>query len=272
MKNDLASIRSRRSVRTFDGKPLCPEDAEKVMGFAKTADNPYAIPVSWKLLDAKKDGLKCPVIAGTDTYIAGKMRVLPHSEEAFGYSFERIVLYAESLGLGTTWIAGTMDRDAFEKAMELEEGEIMPCVSPLGYPASKMSLREKLMRKGVRADSRMEFGKLFFNGNFSNPLTEDKAGVLKEAFEAVRLGPSAVNKQPWRAVLCEDKVHFYEFPTPGYVSGSGWDLQKIDLGIALCHFVLAAKECGIETVFEQADPGIGTGDRLQYIASYTFSS
>ncbi len=272
MKSDLESIRSRRSVRTFDGSPLHPEDAQKVMDFAGNADNPYGIPVTWKLLDAKEDGLKCPVITGTDTFIAGKMRVVPHAEEAFGYAFERIVLYAESLGLGTTWIAGTMDRNAFEKAMDLEEGEVMPCVSPLGYPAKKMSLREILMRKGVRADSRIDFGKLFFDGDFGKPLTEEKAGALKDAFEAVRLAPSAVNKQPWRAVLCENKVHFYEYPTPGYVTESGWDLQKIDMGIALCHFVLGARGCGIETVFDQADPGIPTGNGLQYIASYTFGS
>ena len=45
------------------------------------------------------------------------MKREPHGEEAFGYAFEQIVLYAESLGIGTTWIGGTMDRKAFEKAM-----------------------------------------------------------------------------------------------------------------------------------------------------------
>jgi len=38
----------------------------------------------------------------------------------------------------------------------------MPCVSPLGYPAEKMSLRETLMRKGIQADKRMDFDRLFF--------------------------------------------------------------------------------------------------------------
>ena len=51
----------------------------------------------------------------------------PHAEEAFGYSLERIVLFAESIGVGTTWIAGTMDRSAFEKAISLQAGDVMPC-------------------------------------------------------------------------------------------------------------------------------------------------
>ena len=41
--------------------------------------------------------------------------------------------------------------------MRLPDAEVMPCVSPLRYPAEKMSLRETMMRKGVMADSRLDF-------------------------------------------------------------------------------------------------------------------
>ncbi len=265
----LDTIRSRRSVRTFDGKALSPEDSGKILDLAQKAGNPYGIPISWQILDARKQGLSSPVIVGTDTYIAGKMQSVPNAEEAFGYSFEKVVLYAESLGIGTTWIAGTMDRAAFEKAMELAEGEVMPCVSPLGYPAKKMSVRETMMRKGIKADSRFAFGELFYDGSFDTPLAADKAGKLAEALEAVRLAPSAVNKQPWRAVVCDDKVHFYEKRSKGYVSDTGWDIQKIDMGIALCHFELAAGECGLSVSFEICDPGIQVPENTRYIASYT---
>ncbi len=136
----LEAIRKRRSVRTFDEKPLSNEDAEKILSFAEKVENPYDLPIFWKILDGKKHGLNSPVIVGTDTYIAGKMRPLSYAEEAFGYVFEKIVLYAETLGIGTTWIGGTMNRSAFEKAMELSQDEVLPCVSPLGYPAKKMSM------------------------------------------------------------------------------------------------------------------------------------
>ena len=173
------------------------------------------------------------------------------------------------MGIGTTWIAGTMDRAAFEKAMELEDGEVMPCVSPLGYPAKKMSLRESMMRKGIKADTRMKFEELFFDGSFDRPLTGDKAGKLAEALEGVRLAPSAVNKQPWRAVVCGDKVHFFEKRTKGYVSPDGWDIQKIDMGIALCHFELAAKESGLEVSMEICAPSLPGAEDLIYTASFT---
>ena len=37
----LDNIRSRRSVRAFDGTDLRPEDAEKIMACAAEAGNPY---------------------------------------------------------------------------------------------------------------------------------------------------------------------------------------------------------------------------------------
>lgn len=262
-------IRHRRSVRTFDGNPLNGETREKVAAFLAALDNPYGIPIEWRLLSAKESGLSSPVIVGADTWLAGKMKQVPHAEEAFGYEMEKLVLYAESIGLGTTWIAGTMDRGAFERAMELQEGEVMPCVTPLGVPAKRMSLRETMMRKGVKADSRMAFGELFFDGDFSKPLAPEGAGRLAEALEMVRWAPSAVNKQPWRAVVMGDRVHFYEKQTRGYVSASGWDLQKIDVGIALYHFVYGMEIQGWKAEIAAEDPGIPMPAETQYIASCT---
>jgi len=269
MMKIMEAVRSRRSVRTFDGKGLSTDTAGAILDFAEKAENPYDIHVTWKLLDAKKYSLSSPVIVGADMYIAGKMLRVPHAEEAFGYTFEKVVLYAESLGVGTTWIAGTMNRNEFERAMGVSGDEVMPCVSPLGYPARKMSLRESMMRKGIGADDRLGSGELFFDGSFDSPLDTEKAGKLADAFEAVRLAPSAVNKQPWRVVLCGDKAHFYEKRSKGYVSENGWDLQKIDIGIALSHFEMAAKESSYSVSFSVEDPQISVPDDTEYIATLT---
>jgi len=269
--NMIDAIRRRRSVRTFDGTALRAEDGQRIMEFAQLVENPYDLPIQWRLLDADREGLHSPVIAGTTAYIAGKMRRVTHAEEAFGYTFEKIVLFAGTLGVGTTWIAGTMDRPAFERAMVLAEGEVMPCVSPLGYPAKKMSLRETMMRKGIKADSRMDFGELFFDGSFSAPLPPEKAGRFRLPLDMVRLAPSAVNKQPWRVVLSGGRAHFYEKRSRGYADG-GWDVQKIDMGIALCHFELGAEADGMRTALTVEDPGIPAADDLTYVASFELTA
>lgn len=95
-------IRTRKSVRTFDGKPLSAEDKTKILNCVETIANPYNIPVKFVWLDKDKHGLSSPVIVGEAAYIAAKVPKVSHAEEAFGYSFEEMVLYAWSLGIGTT--------------------------------------------------------------------------------------------------------------------------------------------------------------------------
>ena len=261
-------IRGRRSIRTYDGRELGAEDREKLSSFMAKLENPYGMPVECKLLDARQQVLKCPVVSGTELFVGGKVKRAPHIEEAFGYSFELLVLYAQSLGIGTVWVGGTMDRAAFEQAMALEKDEMMPCMSPLGYPAKKMSAKESMMRKGIKADSRKSFESLFFDGDFGTPLTSEKAEALAHPLEMVRWAPSAVNRQPWRVVVKENAVHFYLRHTRGFVSEAVGDMQKIDMGIALCHFALAAEESGLNVRFSISAPGIAAGPNREYIASY----
>ena len=158
-----------------------------------------------------------------------------------------------------------MYRSAFEKSMDISEGYVMPCVSPVGYPARKMSVRETMMRKGIRADSREAFSAICFDRSFESPLTPEKAGALRDALEMVRWAPSAVNKQPWRVVMDGSKAHFYEQKSKGYAEG-GWDLQKVDMGIALYHFALGMGE---KVRLEMADPGIPVPEATEYIATLT---
>lgn len=263
MDNVEKLVRERRSVRTFDGHGLTAEDREKLCAFIAQIDNPYGLPIAFKFLEK----MGCPVVVGTDLYLGAKMKDAPYMNEAFGYAFEKLVLYAQSLGIGTVWIGGTMDRAAFEKAMELGEDEIMPCVSPLGYPAKKMSLRESMMRKGVKADERLAFEEIAYQNSFEEPLTPDAADKLYLPMEMVRLAPSAVNRQPWRMVVMDDVVHFYLQRAKNFGSGK-LDMQRIDMGIALCHFELMAKELGISTEFMIAKPHISCKEGMEYIASY----
>lgn len=270
-------IRARRSVRTFDGKGISEEVMEQLRVFAASCPNPYDIPMEFRFLNAKEHGLKSPVIAGTDEYVAVKLKRVPGFEEALGYSLEKFVLDAWSVGIGTTWIGGTMDRPAFERAMELADDEIMPCVSPIGHAARRMSLKEIAMRKGVGADRRKPFEELFFAGGFDQPLTEAKAGQLLLPLQMVRLAPSAVNKQPWRVVIAGEYAHFYKKSGKGFSSSAVGDMQKIDMGIALCHFALGADGAELGTdgagpavELEICDPQIPVPEKTEYIASFRF--
>ena len=250
----LELMKTRKSVRTFDGKPLREEDLTALRRFAEEIGTPFGIPVRFVFLDAKQHGLSSPVLVGDTFYAAGICPGVPEAELAYAFAFEKLVLFAWSLGIGTVWIAGTMDRAKFEKAAGLEEGERMPCITPLGYPAEKRSMRETFMRKSIGADNRMKAGELFFEGDFSTPVSRETEERFGELMEMVRWAPSAVNKQPWRVLVRGGDWHFYEKQDSGFVHEPTGDLQKIDVGIALCHLVMGAEERKIPAQVRIQDP------------------
>ena len=262
----LEAIQARRSVRTYDGRPLSAEHRDRITKHLANAENPFGVPVTLRLLDARAYGLSSPVIVGEKQYLAGKVRRVENYELAFGYTFETACLYAKTLGLGTVMLAASLNRSAFEAAMQVGADEVLPCASPIGYPAEKMSLRETVMRKGVKADRRLPFETLFFRGDFEHPLRPSEAGVFAEALAMLRLAPSAVNRQPWRCVVMDDRVDFYELHS--MAENRLGDVQKVDLGIALSHFDLTRQARGVEGAFVKRPPAARTDEKLEYVLSF----
>ena len=122
------------------------------------------------------------------------------------------------------------------------------------------------MRKGIKADERKPFEKLFFQGDFAHGLSVQAAGAFAEALELLRWAPSAANGQPWRAVLSGNELHFYEAKTMR--ENALGDVQKVDLGIALANFDLARQEDGISGGFVFEDPGLPAPERTHYIVTF----
>ncbi|MBE5905494.1 MAG: nitroreductase [Lachnospiraceae bacterium] len=265
MSRLLDVIRERKSVRTFDGTLLRDEHRKDLEEYSANIDNPFDIPVEFVFLDAKEHGLSSPVLTGEALYVAGKVEKKPYADVAFGYSFEKLVIRAWELGVGTVWIGGTMKREKFELAAQVKETEMMPCVSPLGYPATKRSVKDSLMRKGIGADNRISGEKLFFAEKWGQPLKADDE--MTDILEMVRWAPSAVNKQPWRIIFKDGVYHFYEKKDKGYTAEQTGDLQKIDVGIALCHFTMGLEELGRQGIVEIQNPGIEIPEDAEYICS-----
>lgn len=73
-------------------------------------------------------------------------------------------------------------------------------------------------------------------------------------------------------IICQrksvDAVHFYLDRTKGYGQAKALDIQKVDLGIALCHFETAAKYTGLDPVFSLDAPDIADVGGMEYIATY----
>ncbi len=237
----------RKSVRTYTQKPLEECDREKINAYINKLseeEHPFSAKVRIKLFDVdkeinSKDLGTYGVIKGAKTYLGVAVNEVPDAMEAVGYVFEKLVLYAASIGLGTCWLGGTFNRGEFARAMQLEENEFFPIASPVGYIAPKNHTVDKIMRKAIKADQRKPFESMFFEKDFSSPLSQEAAGVFADILEAVRLAPSAKNAQPWRILKDGNSFHFFEKKD---IPSTNHDIQRLDIGIAGCHFDLAAKE------------------------------
>lgn len=262
----------RKSVRTYLEKPLNDNDRKKLgdyISLLEKEESPFKAKIRIRIFDVDKDINSKDlgtygVIKGARTYLGVASEETPDAMEAVGYVFEKLVLFAAKEGLGTCWLGGTFNKSEFAKAMQLQENEFFPIASPIGYPATKSHAVDKIMRKAIKADTRKAFDSLFFDSSFSKPLTKEEAGDFAYLLETVRLAPSAKNGQPWRILRQGNTFHFFEKRD---IPFSSHDIQRLDIGIAGCHFDLAAKEKGIKGSFAFLDnPPEEKG--LIYVFSY----
>lgn len=273
-------IQARSSWRTYDKQPLSPEtEAALLQAIDQPPPAPFGHPVSLHLLNPFAPNKETPqklgtygVIRGATRFLAGVVRNGERAIEDFGYLFEWAILVATDLGLGTCWLGGTFQRDAFGAALNLQEDEVIPAVSPVGYARQKRGIVDSVFRWAAGSKDRKPWNELFFQGDFTTPLRQQEAGPYAPLLEMVRLAPSASNRQPWRLVRDPDKERFHLFlqRTPGYQRLIAVDLQRIDMGIALCHFALTAQEAQLPGQWiHDASPLQQLPELTEYVATWT---
>lgn len=131
-------IKIRHSVRSYEEKNIDAELLNKIEKYIEKLDNPFGIKIRVKIIknEDSKDKLKLGtygVVKGARYFLAVSCKDEEFNLQALGYTFEKVILYCTSLGLGTVWLGGTFTKGKFAKAMSLNENEVLPIVSPLGY-------------------------------------------------------------------------------------------------------------------------------------------
>ncbi|MCM1519222.1 MAG: nitroreductase family protein [Lachnoclostridium sp.] len=251
----IEAMRERRSVRTFDGRPLDRDSWRELQQAAEEAESPFGAQVDiqlrrFDLRDGFRPGTYGVIRGAVDFFLVG-FGDDERSALSAGYAFETIVLKAWQMGLGTCWIAGTFKRSDFGGMDDLK------VVSPVGV-ADDMAFRERMMRLVMGSKNRKPFGTIFFNGDFNTPA--EASGRFGRSLEMMRLAPSSTNSQPWRALVDGDRVHFYYLPKSRYA--------LIDCGIGLCHFHLTEKHLGREGRFYTEGTPPPAADGMIYLMSY----
>ncbi|MBI5444127.1 MAG: nitroreductase family protein [Deltaproteobacteria bacterium] len=252
-------IRRRYSCRKYVKEPIDDGRRRRLAKFLlASSTGPLGTRARFQLLAATEGDTSA--LRGLGTY--GMVRDAPgflvgaaepgaKNLEDCGYLLERAVLAATDLGLATCWLGGTFSKSRFAERIGLAPGESMPAVAAVGIAAE--GSRSGWVRRQAGSDSRLPPGRLFFDGELGTPITPERAGPYGEPLEMVRWAPSASNKQPWRVLRRGATWDFYLQRTKGYGRGTlafkllGLaDLQRVDLGIAMCHFELAARQLGLK--------------------------
>lgn len=268
-------IKERTSTRTFDAKDIDKFILQKLQDYIEEINNETKIKARVIIINngnvigntAKKLGTY-GVISGANSFIIGVLDKDEKDALAFGYLFEKIILFATDLGLQTCWLGGTFKKSDYEQKSNLLENEFIPIISPVGIKKGKQRFLETTMRAVVGANKRKSWKELFFEEDLALPLSEHSANKYAIPIEMVRLGPSASNKQPWRIIKKKDLYHFFLCRTKGY-GVMDFDMQKNDLGIAICHFELVAKELGLKGKWDKIENIIAPND-WEYV--YTWIS
>lgn len=276
-------IQQRYSARTYQDTAITGQNRDELQAFlASLQTGPLGTGIRLGLFAASEQDRSS--LRGLGTYgfiknpagfIIGTVRSGEHALEDYGYVMEQAILEATSLGLGTCWLGGSFTKSSFAVKIKKMQDEILPAVTATGYPAPEARERD-LFRRAARSDTRLPWQKLFFDSGFDTALPPDNAGQFRQSLEMVRIAPSASNRQPWRIVRQGQAWHFYCQRTPGYGKGSlvfkllGLaDLQRLDVGIAMCHFDLTNRELGLDGGWSLEDPGPGLPDeKTVYVATW----
>ena len=273
-KQVIRNIKERRSCRSFSTRELDAVALQKLSDTLNEMNAEAKASARFLLIQNQAEYNGAPqklgtygMVTGATHFIVGICQKQEIDALAFGYMFEEIILFATDLGLQTCWLGGTFKRDAFNQKIQLGESESIAIVSPVGYQTEKPRFFENAVRAVVDANNRKPWSDLFFYENVSAPLKEDTQEPYHIALAMVRLGPSASNKQPWRVIKGKDGYHFYLCRTKNYPRAN-FDMQKNDIGIAMCHFELSAKELGLNGSWGLRS-GVDTPFEWEYITTWT---
>ena len=287
-----ATILQRFSCRTYADVPLSEQDRASLDEQARAlVAGPLGTALRFRLAAATEesaDALKglgtYGFVRGARGFLVGAVSAGDHSLEDYGHAMEQLVLCATGLGLGTCWLGGSFTRGSFARAVQVTGQERVPAVVAVGRipdaaPGGR-DARDGFIRRRVGADLRLPWESLFFDGTFAVPLSRREAGAYAEPLEMLRKGPSASNKQPWRVLRAGGRDgmgaawHLYLQRTPGYRGGLAGrllrleDIQRVDMGIAMCHFELTARELGLRGKWVDRPPQTACPASCEYVITW----
>ncbi len=227
----------RKSTRKYSPESLTDEQLQAVRGIVDTAERLYNnIDMRIQLVENGQaiHELLPGIIGGYGKVRAPYYLIVTSAEQEgylqnIGYTLQGVVLRLTTLGLATCWLGGNIKNSQLRSTIDIPEGQVPQLMIAFGYPEKGKSPIRRSSSEAKRKD-----------------VSEITSGTMditwSRIISAIRLAPSAVNIQPWRFVFIDGKVHVYSAKSGNFITrhlvGS---LNLVDVGIALCHAMVAAQ-------------------------------
>ena len=185
------AVKLRHSVRQYEEKELGEDIVTKLECFITEVNT--------------ESGLHIQLVKNEPRAFSG---TLAHYGNFSGVTnYVAIVLYAQTLGLNTCWVAMTYSK--VPSAFKIGQGEKIVIVICIGYGIDQGQERKSKKPEDV-----------------SN-IDKDSPDWFKEGIDAALLAPTALNQQKFKLLLLDDKVKAK--------AGLGFN-TKVDLGIVKYNF------------------------------------
>jgi len=256
--NYSAMIQARKSVRSFTDKKVAFSQVQKIKSYYETSVKRLLPEVKTELhlfCDDVKAALEGA--AGYNQFLIGapQYMVLLSEKHEFarlnaGYIMEDLILKLTDMDLDTCWVTFT-DSALVKESLGIESDMEVAAIAAFGYgvkTAKRLRLNIKSMsdidievKRHYFEPKRSIKDMVFLNswGNTRN--LDDFIGfyddMLWEAFYAVTLAPSYLNRQAYGFVLHNDRVTLVKRPDVHTTEMDG----MLSLGIALLHFTSVAE-------------------------------
>ena len=210
----IDAIYDRHSVRQYQNQPLSKEVIHALRSEIDACNQESGLHIQLVTNEPKAfDSFMAHYgkFKGVTNYLALIGKKESSLEEKCGYYGEKLVLFAQELGLNTCWVAMTYSK--IKTAFQVEKGEKLCIVIALGYGETQgLPHKSKSMEEVIQLDG---------------PAPE----WFQKGVEAALLAPTAMNQQKFLFRLDKNRV--------SVKAGFGF-YTKIDMGIVKYHFEIGA--------------------------------
>ena len=218
MRHLYDSIARRKSCRKYDMQPLPSETIDQILVALEGFEPLYPdMPLSHRLVSTVKGHFS--IQAPHYLVISGQGR--EGELENAGFLYEQFVLWLDTQALGSVWLGASKDIDATPHDI---------IVIAFGRPEEPVHREPSAFQR--------------------KPIEKITNAPEDPCIQAVHLAPSGMNAQPWYLEKNAEAVTLYKQHLKPPLSML-YNLVDLDLGIALCHYALAAKNLGKAFSFQR---------------------